>query len=221
MFLGSENLIEWDIWRRPTEASFPQAEVLNFRFGAWCLVCNRFSSEERKERKKEWRVDSEEFQETDLSKKQQEKVFEKMAKTHQPKHNKSSKKKTKKTPSSLVERQNSNAFFFFFACSPSELKQVNQKKTSDKIIKGISLENQACKSSQLSVGRGWQFNLWIQTNSSSFSEPCYLLFNTSPTPSSWRGSIKRKKSKYFTQEFGLSGKGFFPPFLSKVIFPIQ
>ena len=209
MFLGSENLIEWDILRRPTEASFPQEEVLNFRFGAWCLVCNR--------------VGLEEFQETDLSKKQQEKVFEKMAKTHQPKHNKSSKKKKKKKkqPSYLVERQNSNAFFFFFACSPSELKQVNQKKTSDKIIKGISLENQACKSSQLSVGRGWQFNLWIQTNSSSFSEPCYLLFNTSPTPSSWRGSRKRKKSKYFTQEFGLSGQGFFPPFLSKVIFPIQ
>ena len=53
MFLGSENnyLIESDILRRPTEPSFPQEEVLNFRFGAWCLVCNRFSSEERKERK--------------------------------------------------------------------------------------------------------------------------------------------------------------------------
>ena len=53
MFLGSKNnyLIESDILRRPTEPSFPQEEVLNFRFGAWCLVCNRFSSEERKERK--------------------------------------------------------------------------------------------------------------------------------------------------------------------------
>lgn len=76
--------------------------------------------------------------------------FEKMAKTHQPKHNKSSKKKK----SYLVERQNSNAFFFFFFCmQPIRTKTSEPEKTSDKIIKGISLENQACKSSQLSVGQ--------------------------------------------------------------------
>lgn len=149
VFLGSENnyLIEWGILKRPTEASFPQEEVLNFRFGAWCLVCNRFSSEERKERK------SEGLAQRNSRKLIWVKSSRKMFLRRWPKHispNITRAQKKKKLFSWKTEFQ--CFFFFFFACSPSEPKQVNQK-TSDKIIKGISLENQACKSSQLSVGQ--------------------------------------------------------------------
>lgn len=120
MFLGSENnyLIEWGILRRPTEASFPQEEVLNFRFGAWCLVCNRFSSEERKERK------SEGLAQRNSRKLIWVKSSRKMFLRRWPKHispniTRAKKKKKNKLFSWKTEFQ---CFFFFFCMQPIRTK---------------------------------------------------------------------------------------------------
>lgn len=133
-------------WERTVQAAFPSGMVLSFRFGDWCLACNRFSSGRRKERQRAKGELRRPFQEIDLRQKKQRQLFlRRWPKRISPNITKSS-----KDPKLF---RGKTIPVLFLACSPTELKQVDCTKTLDDTVRVISLESQACKSNQLSVGQ--------------------------------------------------------------------
>ena len=157
-------------------------KVLNFQFWDWCLACNRFSSGGRKERQ---------GAKGSLKRNSRKLIWVRRSKKsflrRQPKHISPNIMRVQENPKLFSWKTEFQCFPYI--CSPSEL-ELKSQKTVNNIVRSISLENTACKFSQLSVGQRLadQFRLILHL----FQIPAICFLTLHHLPQAWEEAEKEK-----------------------------